>query len=136
MSLEYRMVAPVLIVRAVEPSLAFFRDRLGFAVQQKVMHGDVLGFVLLQKDDITIMIQSHDSLLEDVGEEAANRINVAISERGAVTLYIAVNDVEQIVPIVADADVIVPLRKTFYGMHEIMIREPGGHAVTFASQLE
>jgi Pyruvate/2-oxoacid:ferredoxin oxidoreductase gamma subunit len=52
-----------------------------------------------------------------------------------VGLYIRVSDVAAIVPSVADADVIVPLRKTFYGMHEITVREPGGHAVTFASEL-
>ena len=28
-------------------------------------------------------------------------------------------------PAIADAGVIVPLRKTFYGMHEITVREPG-----------
>jgi uncharacterized glyoxalase superfamily protein PhnB len=50
-------------------------------------------------------------------------------------LYVTVSNVDLVVPAVADADVIVPLRKTFYGMHEITVREPGGHALTFASEL-
>jgi hypothetical protein len=48
---------------------------------------------------------------------------------------VTVSQVELIVPQIADAEVIVPLRKTFYGMHEITVREPGGHAITFASRL-
>jgi hypothetical protein len=33
---------------------------------------------------------------------------------------------------VAGAPVVVPRRKTFYGMEEIGVREPGGNSVTFA----
>ena len=135
MPLEYQSVAPVLIVARVEPTRAFFVDRLGFAVVAEVPHGDEVGFLMLSKGGVTIMVQSHASVLEDVGEDAARAINQTISERGAVGLFVSVNDVEQIVPSIADADVIVALRKTFYGMHEITIREPGGHAVTFASRL-
>ncbi len=134
MSLRYLGVSPVLIVARVEPTRAFFADRLGFTVVAEVKHDDALGFVMLQRDDVTIMVQSHASVLADVGEEAARAINETMSsERGAASLFVSVSDVEQIIPIVADADVIVPLRKTFYGKHEITIREPGGHAVTFAS---
>jgi hypothetical protein len=35
----------------------------------------------------------------------------------------------------ADADVVLPLRRTPYGMHEIGVREPGGNIVVFASRL-
>jgi len=80
-----------------------------------------------------VMLQSHASLIADVGPAAARAINAPISARGAALLYFTVSDVELIVPAVADAGVIVPLRKTFYGMHEITVREPGGHALTFAS---
>ncbi|MBV9440743.1 MAG: hypothetical protein JOZ24_12185, partial [Candidatus Eremiobacteraeota bacterium] len=52
-----------------------------------------------------------------------------------VGLFVKVSNVELVVPEIADADIIVPLRRTFYGMHEITVREPGGHAVTFASEL-
>ena len=62
-------------------------------------------------------------------------MNETISGRGAVGLYMSVSDVELVVPAIADTDVLVPLRKTFDGMHEITVREPGGHSVTFASRL-
>src|SRR5947209_7557513 len=131
--LRYESVAPVLIVERVEPTRDFFRDRLGFAQTTVVADGDQLGFAMLEKDGVVVMVQSHASLIEDVGHDAARAINETISARGAVGLYFAVSDVELVVPAVADADVIVPLRKTFYGRHELTVREPGGHAVTFAS---
>ncbi len=133
--LRYESVAPVLIVERVEPTRDFFRDRLGFAQVAEVPHGAGLGFVMLRKDAVTIMVQSHASVIEDVGPDAARAVNETISGRGAVGLYVALSDVELVVPAVADADVIVPLRKTFYGRHEITVREPGGHAITFASEL-
>lgn len=133
--LRYESVAPVLIVERVEPTRDFFRDRLGFTQTAAAMDDDDLGFVMLEKDGITVMVQSHASVIEDVGADAARAVNETLSGRGAVTLYLTVSSVELVVPQLADADVIVPLRKTFYGMHELMVREPGGHAVTFASRL-
>ena len=133
--LAYESLAPVLIVDRVEPTRDFFRDRLGFTETATVPHGDGLGFSMLQKDAVQIMVQSHASVIDDVGPDAARAVNETMSNRGAVGLFVAVSDVELVVPAIADADVIVPLRKTFYGMHEITVREPGGHAVTFASRL-
>jgi uncharacterized glyoxalase superfamily protein PhnB len=133
--LRYESVAPVLIVERVEPTREFFRDRLGFTETASVPHEDTVGFVMLEKDGVVVMVQSHASVIADVGHDAARAVNETISGRGAVGLYVRVSNVELVVPAVADADVIVPLRKTFYGMHEITVREPGGHAVTFASEL-
>ena len=133
--LSYESVAPVLIVERVQPTRDFFRDRLGFEQTAVVADGDELGFAMLEKDGVTVMVQSHASVIEDVGHDAARAINETISARGAVGLFFTVSNVDLVVPAVADGDVIVPLRKTFYGMHEITVREPGGHAVTFASRL-
>jgi uncharacterized glyoxalase superfamily protein PhnB len=133
--LRFESIAPVLIVERVQPTRDFFHDRLGFAQTAVVADGDELGFAMLEKDGVVVMVQSHRSVIDDVGPDAAHAINTTISARGAVGLFLTVSDVELLVPAVADADVIVPLRKTFYGMHEITVREPGGHAVTFASRL-
>jgi len=133
--LEYESVAPVMIVERVAPTRDFFRDRLGFTQTVAMDHDGELGFAMLVKDGVTLMVQSHAATIADVGHDAARKVNETLSGRGAVMLYVTVSDVELVVPAVADADVIVPLRKTFYGMHEITIREPGGHAVMLASRL-
>jgi hypothetical protein len=133
--LRYESIAPVLIVEQVEPTRDFFRDRLGFTPTAEVDHEGRLGFVMLEKDRVSVMVQSHASVIADVGHDAAHAVNATMSGRGAATLFVTVSQIEMLVPQVADADVLVPLRKTFYGMHEITIREPGGHAITFASRL-
>ena len=134
-SLRYEQVSPVLIVERVEPTRDFFRDRLGFTETATVPHGEGLGFAMLERDGVEIMVQSRASVIEDVGHDAARKMDEAYSNRGAVGLYIRVSDVDLVIPAVADTDVIVPPRRTFYGAHEITVREPGGHAVTFASVL-
>jgi len=133
--LRFESISPVLIVERVAPTRDFFRDRLGFVPTTVIAEGDELRFAILEKDGIEVMIQSHASVVEDVGPDAARAVNKTIAGRGAVGLYVTVSDVDLVVPAVADADVIVPLRKTAYGMHEITVREPGGHSVTFASRL-
>ena len=133
--LRFESIAPVLIVEKVAPTRDFFRDRLGFTQTAVVADGDELGFAMLEKDGVVVMVQSHASVVEDVGPDVARRVNETISGRGAAALFVTVSDVELLVPAIADTDMLVPLRKTFYGMHEITIREPGGHAVTFASRL-
>jgi hypothetical protein len=41
-------------------------------------------------------------------------------------------DLDATIEAVAAAPVVFPRRKTFYGMEEICVREPGGNVVTFA----
>jgi hypothetical protein len=96
--LRYGSIAPVLIVERVEPTRDFFRDRLGFTPTAVVAHGDGIGFAMLEKDGVTVMIQSHASVIDDVGPDAARSVTEAVSGRGAATLFISVSDVELVVP--------------------------------------
>lgn len=129
MAVHFAGVTPVLIVERVEPTRSFFADRLGFAVLTDVAHGAALGFSMLQRGNVTIMVQSHASLRADAGESYVPGPYKA-------SVYIEVDDVEALVPEIADADVVLPLRRTPYGMHEVGVREPGGNVVVFASRLE
>jgi catechol 2,3-dioxygenase-like lactoylglutathione lyase family enzyme len=128
MSGEFVGITPVLIVTDVEPTRAFFADRLGFAVLSDVDHAGALGFSMLRRGRVTVMVQSDASLRADAGENYVPGPYKA-------ALYIQVDDVEALVPEVADADIVLPLRRTPYGMHEIGVREPGGNVVVFASRL-
>jgi hypothetical protein len=94
----YESIAPVLIVERVQPTRDFFRDRLGFAQTAVVADGDELGFAMLEKDGVVVMVQSHRSVIDDVGPDAAHAINTTISARGAVGLFLTVSDVELLVP--------------------------------------
>jgi len=128
MPVHFAAVTPVLIVGTVEPTRSFFCDRLGFAVLTELEHDRLPGFATLQRGGVRVMVQSDASLRAEVGENY-----VPGPYKGVV--YVEVDDVEALVPEVADADVVLPLRRTFYGMHEIGVREPGGNIVVFASRL-
>ncbi len=121
-------ITPILIVDEIEPSLKFWIDRLGFEKTVEVPEGDKLGFVILQKDGAEVMLQSRASVKKDVGP-AADAILAAGS-----SLYIEVDDFNDVLKRVKGMEVIVPDRTTFYGMREIAVRESGRHLVGFAAR--
>ena len=130
---RYRLqaLAPVLIVEAVEPSLKFWTEQLGFAKENEVPGPDgKLIFASVRKDGVEIMYQTRGSVIAD-NPGAAAELNGR-----SVSLFITV-------PSIADLDEIArrsksaPLVKgrhdTFYGTTEFYIREPGGNVVGFAA---
>ena len=52
--------------------------------------------------------------------------------KGPSFLYVEVDNLDQIVPAMKGAEVVMPVRTTFYGAKEIGIRDPAGHIITFA----
>jgi uncharacterized glyoxalase superfamily protein PhnB len=122
-------ITPILIVDAIEPSLKFWVDQLGFEKTVEVPEGDKLGFVILQKDGAEVMLQSRDSIRKDAGAAA----DAVLSQNSS--LYIEVDNFADALERVRGAEVVVPDRTTFYGMREIFVREPGRHMVGFAAKV-
>jgi uncharacterized glyoxalase superfamily protein PhnB len=121
---QFRKLSPVLIVDAIEPCLAFWTERLGFAKVVEVPQGNRLGFVILTKDGVEVMYQSRDSVRADIPA-------LADTPPGT-TLYLEVSDIAAVERAVTGAQVVVPRRQTFYGADEVGVREPGGNVVLFA----
>lgn len=119
-------ITPLIYAPAIEPSLKFWVDQLGFTKTVEVPDGDKLGFVILVKDNAELMIQSTASMEKDIPAMAA-------MARPAACLYIEVSDFDDLVKRLGAAPVVVPVRTTFYGMKEIGVREPGGNIVLFAA---
>ena len=119
-------ITAVLIVEAVEPSLAFWVDRMGFEKTVEVPEGDRVGFAILVHDDTELMLQSSESVRKDMAEFAPS------GPPSGVALFIEVADFEDVLRRLAGYPVAMPERTTFYGMREIGVREPGGHVVVFA----
>jgi hypothetical protein len=124
MSYTLKKLTPVLMVEAIEPCLAFW-SALGFARTAEVPEGDRLGFVILEKDGLEVMYQTKASVQADMPVLAA-------SPMGGTFLFLEVTDLDAVAAALADAPLLVPRRRTFYGMEEIGVREPGGNSVTFA----
>ena len=121
-----KKLTPVLMVDAIEPCLALWVDRLGWTKTVEVPEGDKLGFVILVKDGGELMYQTYESVENDI------KMKVARPTGTTVGLFIEVSDLEAVVKQIAGLEIALPRRKTFYGMDEIGIREPGGHMVVFA----
>ena len=125
-----KKLTPVLVVDEIEPCLPFWVERLGFEKTVEVPEGSKLGFVILQKDGVEVMYQSRESVEKD--------IPALVPQRGGhpIGLFIEVSDVGAIEQALSGFDVVVARRKTFYGMDEIGLREPGGNVVVFAQPVK
>lgn len=126
-----KSLAPVLIVDAVEPAVAFWADRLGFAKEAEVPGPDgKLVFAIVKRDGIEIMYQTRASVTAD---------NPAVSDEltghstGLFFTVASIADLDAIEHRVAGAPVVKARHDTFYGMTEFYIREPGGNVVGFAT---
>jgi uncharacterized glyoxalase superfamily protein PhnB len=125
-SMAVKRITPVLYVKEVEPCVTFWVERLGFRKTAEVADGERLGFVILQKDGLEIMYQSFASAEKDA-PAAAREIN-----GGRTFLYIEVDKLEPIMDAMKNANVVIPLRTTFYGAKEIGVKDPAGHVIVFA----
>ena len=123
---EIRKLSPVIVVDEIEPCLHFWIERLGFTKTVEVPEGDKLGFVILAKDGVEIMYQSRASVANDIPILAKRFADPSTA------FFIEVADVTSIAERMQGVETVVPRRKTFYGMDEIGVREPGGHVVVFA----
>lgn len=121
-----RKSTPILFVDAIEPSLPFWQERLGFARPAEVFDGDRLGFVILAGAGVEIMYQTAALLRKD---SAAH--SVAYHDDKAF-LFVEVDDIDALASTLHGFEIVMPRRETFYGSIEIGYREPGGHYVTFA----
>jgi uncharacterized glyoxalase superfamily protein PhnB len=124
-----KRITPVLYVKEIEPCIPFWVERLGFTKTVEVPDGDRLGFVILQRDGLEVMYQTFASAEKDA-HTALEKI-----DGGRTFLYIEVDNVQTILDAMKNANVVVPLRTTFYGAKEIGVRDPAGHVVVFAEMV-
>lgn len=120
-----KRITAVLPVAAIEPCLPFW-EAVGMVRTVEVPHGDRLGFVILAGHGLELMLQTYDSIADDVPAQAEE----ARSARAY--LFVEVTDIDAVERALASFTTILPRRTTFYGATEVGYREPGGHAVTFA----
>jgi len=128
--MTFTRLTPVLVVDAVEPSLTFWEQRLGFSRTVDVPHEGQIGFAILEKDGIELMLQSEASVRADLGNATG-----PVAGRST-ALFLEVSDLDAVEKAMAGVPLALPRRTTFYGMHEIGVREPGGHFVIFAQPSE
>lgn len=119
-------ISPVLFVEAIEPSLTFWVDRMGFAKTVEVPEGDGLGFVILVRQGYEVMLQTVESLKSDRGG------NLSLGT-GSASLFIEVDDFSEFRTRLNGVEQVMAERVSFYGMREMAVRAPGGHVVCIAA---
>ena len=131
-----KKVTPIMTVEAIEPCLPFWTERLGFEITATVPHGDAMGFAMLNKGNVELMYQSLASVAEDLGPAgaAAGHPDLPQTLAGSTTtLFIEVEALDPVLGALEGAEVVVPRRRTSYGMDEIFVRAPCGTLVGFAA---
>ncbi|HEX7051224.1 MAG TPA: VOC family protein [Longimicrobiales bacterium] len=120
-----KKLTPVLCVEQIEPCLPFWVERLGFEKVAEVPEGDRLGFVSLKRGGVEVMYQTRHSVAGDVPPLATTPV-------GGAFLFIEVEDLDAVERALEGVEPVIPRRKAFYGADELIVRESGGNAVTFA----
>ena len=118
-------LTPVLPVKVIEPSAAFF-DAVGFQVVVRVPESGAMGFAILSNGTTEVMLQTFDSIYEDYPSFKV------VTDKAPSLLFVEVSDIDAVTKAVSNFELVMPRRETFYGATEITVCEPGGHLVTFA----
>jgi uncharacterized glyoxalase superfamily protein PhnB len=126
MTAQISKATAVLFVDAIEPSLPFWQERLGFERTVEVPDGDRLGFVILTNGTVEVMYQTVAMLKKDSVAHAG------IFHNDKTFLFIEVDNIDAVAKALQGFEIVMSRRETFYGSTEIGYREPGGHFATFA----
>ena len=129
-----------LAVKDIKETIKYYQENFNFKVQMLVDESktifdtqikEELNYVwaMIQKDNISIMLQSVESLKEDVG--------VFFDNIGAsLTLYIDVENVDDLYVKIKDKVIIYKeLNTTWYGQREFYIKDINGYILGFASKI-
>ena len=119
-------ITPILFAEEIEPCLKFWVERLGFEKTIDVPDGNKLAFAILAKNGVELMYQTFASAEKDVPrfrrrsarDHRSYMSRWRISTRSSAELN--------------GAEVMMPVRTTFYGAKEIGIKDPAGHILIFA----
>jgi glyoxalase/bleomycin resistance protein/dioxygenase superfamily protein len=123
---EHMKLTPVLIVEEIESSLPFWVDRMGFLKVADVPEGNRLGFAMLVRDGAELMLQTVTSVQRDEPKFAPRDLSPNVG------LFFEVDHFSDAVRRLEGYPIAMAERTTFYGMREIGVQAPSGHAVIFA----
>jgi hypothetical protein len=120
---QVNKTTPIFFLDELQPALAHYRDRLGYAVALEIP-----GFAILQQNGSEIMLQTFHS-----GEEDLPAAMPALRAKG-VAFYHEVDDVEQAAKTLKGVELIAGPRTTEYGMREIFVQDEWGFVHGYAKR--
>ena len=129
MPYQFSSLTPNLIVADVERSLAFYRDVLGFTVEQTVPDAPPLVFAIVRSGPVEVYLNALGPAVEEYPAFKDRPIG------GTLTLFIRVTGIRAAYDALqARVNVVMPLEKKWYGVTEFACTDPDGYVITFAEQ--
>lgn len=125
---EVKKITPILFAQELESCIRFWTERMGFQSTVEVPEGDKIGFVILVKNGLELMYQSFASVEKD------NAATAEAVRKGPTFLYVDVEDLDAALAATKGAELVMPVRTTFYNSKEFGVKDPAGHYIIFAQQ--
>lgn len=127
--MEFKSLAPNLMVENVAQAMGWYRDTLGFEVVATVPDEQAPVWAMLRAGAVTLMLESRGSIEEGFPQFRGQAPSVTGS------LYMDVDDADALYAAVAGkARIVKEPHLTFYGAREFYIEDPNGYVLGFASQ--
>ena len=128
MKYMYESITTNIMVKIVKDTVHFYESKLGFQTILSVPEsGEILNFALIQKDQISIMLQEQKSLTEEYPTLETTNIIPTF------TLFITVQNVIKLYnELKGEVEIAKSLHKTFYGKDEFAIFDNNGNILTIS----
>ncbi len=126
-----KLLSPNMLVNSVEEAMKFYETVFGFAPGPSVpAPAGGLQWGMVMSGNVQLMFQTAPSIVEEIPDFPVNE------RRASLSLFIETEDVPKLFEEVKEkVEVVIPLKKTFYGKWEFIIRDINGYYVTFASDV-
>ena len=122
-----KQLTPNIIVADVSRSIAFYRDVLGFSLEQTVPDGEPFVFAIMKSGDVQIYLNAPGPAVEEYPTLKDRPLG------GTLTLFINVDDVRgSYAQLENRVQVVLPLETKWYGLTEFAFLDPDGYIITFA----
>jgi uncharacterized glyoxalase superfamily protein PhnB len=122
-----KKLTPNLIVADVSRSIAFYRDVLGFTLEQTVPDADPFVFAIVKSGGVEIFLNAPGPAHEEYPAFKDRSIG------GTLTLFIEVGDIcASYAELESRVQVVMPLETKWYGVTEFAFLDPDGYIITFA----
>jgi uncharacterized glyoxalase superfamily protein PhnB len=128
--MTFKKLTPNVMVEDVERTLSFYKDTLSFTVLATVPEHAPFDWAMINRDDVTLMLQSRASL----GGEVSALADMPIG--GSLTFYTDVTNVPVWYERLKDqVEIVQELHTTFYNTREFAFRDCNGYILAFSEPI-
>jgi lactoylglutathione lyase len=126
---QLNKLTPNLVVSDVAQSMAFYRDRLGFTVQDTVPDAAPYVFAIMESGGVQIYLNAPEPAIEEYPAMKGRPLG------GTFTMFIEVTGIERTYEeLKAHMPIVRPLETKWYGVAEFVVADPDGYLITFAER--